>query len=197
MSFDPRRVTTASELRALSHPLRIDIIEQLGVRGPLTASELGEALGESPANCSWHLRKLAEHAFVEETHDGHGRRRPWRLVKLGLTWGSEPDNDEDGDDEPAASVAFSTAARALEDALLDREVARYRRNGSGTGHWGGLGMSENVLLLTEREARALQADLQQVYMRHRGRLTGDEPRPDDARTVHMLLLTSVDPATED
>lgn len=85
MSFDPRRVTTASELRALSHPLRIDIIEQLGVRGPLTASELGEALGESPANCSWHLRKLAEHAFVEETHDGHGRRRPWRLVKLGLT----------------------------------------------------------------------------------------------------------------
>ena len=85
MSFDPRRVTTASELKALSHPLRIDIIEQLGVRGPLTASELGEALGESPANCSWHLRKLAEHAFVEETHDGHGRRRPWRLVKLGLT----------------------------------------------------------------------------------------------------------------
>lgn len=185
MSFDLRRIRQASELKALSHPLRMDIIEHLGLNGPMTASELGEALNKTPANCSWHLRKLAEHMFVEETHDGHGRRRPWRLVRLGMSWGDEPEGDE--------SSAFIAAAHALEDTMLERETRRYRHSQRAEPYWGGLGMTENVLLLTEDEAKAFRADLLELTMRHRGRLTGDEPVPTDARRVHVLALTSVGP----
>ncbi|GAB3073738.1 helix-turn-helix domain-containing protein [Intrasporangium mesophilum] len=184
MSFNPRRLATSNELRALSHPLRLDILEQLTLRGPMTASDLGAALGETPANCSWHLRKLAEHGFVEETGDGLGRRRPWRVSRVGLTW------DETADDSPG----YRAAGQALAAQLVDREVARWRRNlAAGQRNWGGLGVSETVALLTEDEAKAFSADLEQLILRHHGRLTGDDAVPDDARHVHVLALTSVDP----
>src|SRR4051794_21654441 len=73
-----RRLHDARELMALAHPVRMGIIEHLSVSGPLTATELADRLDESPANCSWHLRKLAEHGFVEEAGGGIGRKRPWR-----------------------------------------------------------------------------------------------------------------------
>lgn len=184
MSFDPRRLDTANELRALAHPLRLDILEQLTLHGPMTASDLGEALDETPANCSWHLRKLAEHGFVEESGDGHGRRRPWRASRVGLTW------DETVDDSPG----FRAAGQALAGQLVDREVARWRRNlAAAQGSWGGLGVSQTVAMLTEAEAKAFSADLDELILRHHARLTGDEPVPDDARRVHLLALTSVDP----
>lgn len=65
-----RQLTDPTDLRALAHPVRMSILEQLIVFGPLTASELATRIDESPANCSWHLRKLAEHGFVEEAEIG-------------------------------------------------------------------------------------------------------------------------------
>lgn len=186
MSFNPRRLRTPNELRALSHPLRLDILEQLTLRGPMTASDLGEALDETPANCSWHLRKLAEHGFVEEAGTGRGRRRPWRLTQVGLTW------DDDADESSAPG--YRAASQALTAQLVDREIARWRRNTAAATHrWAGLGASESVALLTEDEAKAFSAELTELILRHYGRLTGDEPVPDGARRVHVLALTSVDP----
>src|SRR4051794_41982796 len=69
-----RRLSDPRELQALAHPVRIGIMELLTVGGPLTATELADRLDETPANCSWHLRKLAEHAFVDEA--GAGPRAP-------------------------------------------------------------------------------------------------------------------------
>ena len=184
MSFEPRRVGTATELRALAHPLRLDILEALTLRGPLTATELGDALGKTPANCSWHLRKLAEHGFVEEAGEGRGRRRPWQVVKVGLVW----------DEAASGAPGYRSAGQALSAQLLEREVARWRRNSDAAeDRWGGVGMSEAVVMLTEDEATAFTADLKALLMRHHGRLTGDEPAPKDARHVHVLALTSVDP----
>ena len=84
-----RRLTHPRELAALAHPVRIGILELLSIEGPQTATDLAERLGESPANCSWHLRKLAEFDFVQETGDGRGRRRPWRVTELGLSWDAD------------------------------------------------------------------------------------------------------------
>ncbi len=186
MSFDPRRLRRLDELKALSHSLRLDIIEELVLTGPKTASELGEALGETPANCSWHLRKLAEFGFVEETGDGRGRRRPWRVTRVGVTW------DEDAED--LDSPGFRAASEALSARLLEREVARWRRNISASGRgWADLGMTQNVAPMTQQEARQFSEELRALLMRYHDRLTGAEPIPDGARLVHMLALTSVEP----
>lgn len=81
MSFDRRELTDAHDLRALSHPLRVRLMELLAQEGQLTATEAATELGTTPANCSFHLRLLARHGFVEEAEGGVGRQRPWRLVE--------------------------------------------------------------------------------------------------------------------
>ena len=88
-------------------------MELLTVSGPLTATELADRLDETPANCSWHLRKLAEHHFVEEAGGGIGRQRPWQVRSVGLAW-----------DEGDASPGELRAGRALEELLMERQVSR-------------------------------------------------------------------------
>src|SRR5436309_138158 len=56
-------LTDPKAMRALAHPLRIELLRLL--REPRTATECAEALGESPQSCSYHLRTLAKYGFVE------------------------------------------------------------------------------------------------------------------------------------
>jgi predicted ArsR family transcriptional regulator len=69
-------------LRALTHPLRLDLMELLTAHGPATAAECGRALGSPQANCSFHLRQLAKYGYVEEADPGEDRReRRWRVAE--------------------------------------------------------------------------------------------------------------------
>ena len=78
---EPRRLRDPRALTAVAHPVRMGIIELLTIEGAMTATELADRLDESPANCSWHLRKLAEHDFIEEAPGGTGRQRPWQMTQ--------------------------------------------------------------------------------------------------------------------
>ena len=75
MSFEGRRISEPSALRALSHPLRLRIIELLEQAGPITATAAAAHFGTTPSNCSFHLRLLAKHGFIEEA-DGASRAQP-------------------------------------------------------------------------------------------------------------------------
>ena len=76
-------------LRALAHPLRVEIMNELSDFGPATASMLAERLGESSGATSYHLRQLAKHdIIVEDTERGSGRERWWRMAPGGVTIGS-------------------------------------------------------------------------------------------------------------
>jgi hypothetical protein len=48
----PRKVTDPRTLRALAHPVRIALIEALTYGGPMTATEVGERIGETPTTCT-------------------------------------------------------------------------------------------------------------------------------------------------
>src|ERR1700690_1369550 len=89
-----RHVDDASTLRALTHPIRLQLIELLKVAGPLTATEAGERIGESPTTCSFHLRQLAKYGFVEEAGGGRGRARPWRITSIGFQLAGAHDDPE-------------------------------------------------------------------------------------------------------
>ena len=106
-------------MRAMAHPIRLEVLEILGEEGPLTATELGERIGESPANTSFHLRTLAKYGFVEEAERGKGRSRPWREVKGGLMVREE---DLDGEARRAA-IAMTGARRAMLLRRIERWVA--------------------------------------------------------------------------
>jgi DNA-binding transcriptional ArsR family regulator len=75
-------------LRALAHPLRVEIMNELSDFGPATASMLAERLGESSGSTSYHLRQLAKHDIVvEDTERGSGRERWWRMAPGGVSIG--------------------------------------------------------------------------------------------------------------
>src|SRR4029078_7503063 len=79
MSFEPRRLTDATVMRALAHPTRIALHQLTAREGELTATQAGERLGLTPANVSYHLRQLAKYGFIEEGSSVPGRGRPWRV----------------------------------------------------------------------------------------------------------------------
>jgi DNA-binding transcriptional ArsR family regulator len=180
MERTTRQLTDPTDLRALAHPVRMSILEQLIVSGPLTASELAARIDESPANCSWHLRKLAEHGFVEEAGGGTGRARPWRAASRGLSW-----NEQD----PSESAQL--AGEALTAMLVDREVARYaearRWLGADDAAWReAAGSSQGAMWLTEDEFAELAEDLRQVATRHLDRLYDPTLRPPGSRLVTVM-----------
>jgi DNA-binding transcriptional ArsR family regulator len=76
-------------MRALAHPTRLALLDHLHAVGQATATECGDAVGDSPSSCSYHLRALAKWGFVEEAPGGVGRERPWRATAARIEFDSD------------------------------------------------------------------------------------------------------------
>src|SRR5436189_3484080 len=74
----PVRPMDAAQLRALAHPLRLQLLELLRSEGPATASQLARRLGESSGATSYHLRALHRAGMVEEAEQRNARERWWQ-----------------------------------------------------------------------------------------------------------------------
>src|SRR5947209_7070693 len=72
------RPWSAAELRALAHPLRLQLLQVLHAEGPATASQLARRLGESSGATSYHLRALHRAGMVEEAEQRNARERWWQ-----------------------------------------------------------------------------------------------------------------------
>jgi DNA-binding transcriptional ArsR family regulator len=183
MALSRRRVSDSAALKALAHPLRLALLEILITEGPRTASEAAVLVDESPSNCSWHLRKLAEHGFVREAPGGTGRNRPWRAVSEGLVWGDGGDGDEDAE--------TSAAGEALTDMLLERELQRLRAARASAAQepaeWrDATTVNESKLWRTAEEAKQLSASMVELFLTHADRLRDPAQRPEGARLVSLV-----------
>jgi DNA-binding transcriptional ArsR family regulator len=90
--------------------------------GPATASACARAVGDSPSNCSYHLRALAGHGLVEPASSSDGRERPWRANVTGLRTvnsGFEPDTAQ-----AQGTAELLAASAALDQRLLRDYLAR-------------------------------------------------------------------------
>src|ERR1700685_2468150 len=79
-----REVTDPKTMRALTHPVRLALLEALALEGPLTATQAGELIGESPTTCSFHFRQLAKYGFVEEAGIGPAGQRQRKRADSGM-----------------------------------------------------------------------------------------------------------------
>jgi len=83
---EPRSLD-AGALRALAHPLRVEIYDILSQYGPQTASSLATMTGESSGATSYHLRALAKHDLIREVEGrGTARERWWERPKGGISF---------------------------------------------------------------------------------------------------------------
>ena len=85
-THDGDRVLDGPVLKALAHPLRVQLLDILSQYGPQTASSMGKRVGESSGATSYHLRQLARHGLVREVENrGSGRERWWERPRGALT----------------------------------------------------------------------------------------------------------------
>ncbi|MFD8959743.1 ArsR/SmtB family transcription factor [Streptomyces anulatus] len=155
-------VLDAKGLRAMAHPVRVQLVGLLRKHGPSTATRLAERLGVNSGTASYHLRQLGAAGFVEEdTERGNARERWWRSVHR-TTWFNDPELAER---EPEAALAYQQSVASIyalrtQQTLNDLQtMPRVWRERFDLSDW--------VLRLTPEEATALYQELWGVIGRYR------------------------------
>ena len=119
-----RRIAELSELRALAHPLRVALLDQLMSFGEQTAAQCAVAVGSSTSNCSYHLRALGRAGLLERGEpSSDGRERPWRATATGISYGLEGEAGSSEAEEAARAV--DELSTAQEDQLAHRARRRH------------------------------------------------------------------------
>jgi len=181
-SPEPRKLTDPRSMRAVAHPVRIALLEVLGTEGPLTATQAGEHIGESPTTCSFHLRQLAKYGFIEEVGTTGGRRRPWRLVNTGLTF-------SDVSDDAETRLAATALSRVMHDFYLDRlkEGLALRRD-TPTEWQKATGASEFLLYVTVDELHEIDEQVQRLIKPYIERISNRKKRPRGSLPIELLFF---------
>ncbi|XVU28978.1 winged helix-turn-helix domain-containing protein [Actinoplanes sp. CA-054009] len=163
---------------ALAHPVRLDVLGYLMSAGPATASACARAVGDTPSNCSYHLRVLAAHGLVEPDDSGDGRSRPWRATLTGFTVGADTAEAEAG--------ANRVVAAAVE---LDHHLAReyLRRQPELPEQWREVDSHASFgLALSPDELATVLARIDAVLRPYIKATRADAPA--DAEHVHVSLM---------
>ena len=166
--------------RGRAHPLRLHLLEELAISGPLTATEIAEKVGESPANCSWHLRQLAKFGYIEEAPGGTGRQRPWRVVVEVRSWNRPTDDAE-------LAQAGDVAATILMDHEYQALRAYRAWRAQESPEWrSASGSNQSIAWCTAEELDEVNKAIFDLLTPYFTRLTDPESRPDGARLVRFV-----------
>ena len=185
-----RSISEPRDLRALAHPLRLRLLGALRLDGPATASELARRFEVSSGLTSYHLRMLAEHAFVEDDpgHNG-GRERWWRASHDAHEWHAPVEGDPE---ETAGRVEATRALNREVAGIFAEQLEAWAELGPVTEEaWRtALGMSDRWLTLTPERANRLVEEMDALVERY----ATQPDEGDDARRVGLLYALGPDPA---
>lgn len=176
------RTSDPERIQALAHPLRLALLDVIQELGEATASECAERLGQTVANCSFHLRVLAKAGFIERA-EPRGREKPWRSAST--TRRLEPDP------ESQASYLALSELMAVTMGHITSRLTSYMRDHAQqedpTWHEA-ISLNQASLWVTADEARQLQRQLQAVTEPFHGRSADPGKRPTGARLVRVVSL---------
>ncbi|MFJ8686494.1 ArsR/SmtB family transcription factor [Micromonospora wenchangensis] len=157
-------------LRAIAHPVRIQIYELLTLDGPSNVSQVANKINLAVGSASYHLAQLQQAGFIEEATgiSVDRRTRWWRAIPGGLNWSPA---DYLGS---ASGREVSTSAQRL---LTERRVRRLVEWNSSWHQWGKRWIeaaveSDAILQLTVEELSGMTAELSAV-VRKWAALAGD------------------------
>lgn len=180
------RVTDPSRIRALAHPIRLELFDILTERGEVTATECAQILGESAASCSFHLRMLEKYGFIERA-PARGREKPWRI--MARSWDMRPERDS-----PGSLRAFQELAVLGLDAEWDRIRRYFSDADQETDDWVQAStFTRSTFWATAEELAELSRDLQNITDRFAGRSADPSKRPPGARFARMVAVTNPEP----
>jgi DNA-binding transcriptional ArsR family regulator len=181
------RLRDPGALRALAHPARLIVVDELYQGHERTASELATITELSPSAMSYHLHALERWGIVERAEArGDGRERPWRAAGRSLSWTGD----------------LSGAATATQDVIaggyLEQLREAFRRwalveSGENEAWREVAGLHRSFLWLTDEEAQALSEDLSRtIRERFQDRDAVDHPEG----TRRVLCVLGIVPTVE-
>ena len=185
--IDPdRRVTDPERIRALTHPVRLELLDFLGDVDQATATECAHQIGESVASCSFHLRMLEKYGYLERA-ERRGREKPWRAVGGG--WDMRPSPDMPGSLPAVAELAALHLVREGERfhrflAQTDREPEEWIQ---------AITLTTSSFWATAEEMAQLSRDVQTITERFAGRHKDPSSRPAGARQGRLFATVNPDP----
>jgi DNA-binding transcriptional ArsR family regulator len=179
------RIKDPGALRALAHPARLTIVDELYGGGERTASELGELTGLTASAMSYHLRALERWGIVERAGPRQdGRERPWRAAGRSLSLVS----DSSALSAAAADVIAGGYLQQLREELRrwslveDAESKTWRE---------ATGMSRSSLWLTGAEVEAFSAELKALTERYEADRNSVEHPVGTRRVVCLVAIVPV------
>jgi predicted ArsR family transcriptional regulator len=187
MAYEPRPMSDPRVLRAIAHPTRGRILDELGATGPMRAADVGEALGIPANQASFHLRQLAKYGVIvpapESARDK--RDRVWRLPdERGFRLDPEEISKQPGG--KAAVAVFQQNKAAWGHRLVD-EVFSFKQDEDTFN-----AIVEQSMRLTKDEAAEFMGEVDEVLARWADRTRG---RSRDRRTY--VFYSMVQPYPED
>jgi DNA-binding transcriptional ArsR family regulator len=183
-------LTDPRALRALAHPIRLELMGLLRRGGPLTATQAGEKIGESAASCSFHLRQLAKYGLVEEAGGGRGRERPWQATALSTEWASHGEDEE-------TDAAGALLTRLVVERYMRNAIAWLERRDREDPQWiEAAPISDALIYMTVEELRELDENIRALLEPYLRRLESSEPPAAGARPVNVIALAFPHPGRE-
>jgi DNA-binding transcriptional ArsR family regulator len=176
----PIELHDAQSIKALAHPARLAVIDELFAGRELTATECAEIAGLSPSAMSYHMRALEKAGIVERAEaSGDGRERPWRAAgsKLSVT----------SDRDVVAFAAGAVVGRTVADRLIAGFARWLERVPNEDTEWRNVGgISSALVWLTHDDAAEVEKVITDLTDKYRGRSAGNHP--DGARRVRVGLV---------
>ena len=185
MSEESRRIVELTDpvaLRALAHPLRMKLVGLLRTKGPLTATEAAELVGESTGSTSFHLRQLAKYGLVEEAGGGQGRRKPWRATAQFTAWPSMAAAPE----AAVAIAAMNSTVAQVYTGLLERWL---RTSAAESAEWQeAAGTRDTIIYVTADELVEVTRGIEVLLAGLQERTAHPELRPPGARAIDVITM---------
>jgi len=176
----PIELTDPRALRAYAHPVRGKLVFLLRRRGPLTATQAAELLGESSGTTSFHLRQLAKYGLVEEAPGGTGRQKPWQATSL-LT------HIPPIQATPEAAEAAMQLRISMAQTYFERLVEWLRRSEDETDEWRSATLfGDRIIWATAAELEDLKQAIDDLIEPYGRRMTEPATRPDGAREISYV-----------
>jgi DNA-binding transcriptional ArsR family regulator len=157
---DPKPLHDPQVLRAIAHPLRTRILDELSAQGSLRAADIARELAIPANQASFHLRQLAKYGLVEEDPDAARDRRDrvWRVAHEG----GFSINFNDVAAQPggaAAAEVFQRSATSWGQFLVREAYEGVRAHDTHRS------VTDVPILLTKDEAKELSDELAEVLDR--------------------------------
>lgn len=176
-------------LRALAHPARQQLINELFGGRVLTATEAAEIVGLTPSAVSHHLRALEKYGLAERaTASTDGRERPWRGTARTLRIDSSGVPGSDAAMQSLVSAHLGEFAANLETFLANRSDDPWK------GSYQGLVKGE--LWLTREETVELNEIVMAAIKEYDTTRRNRRPPTDSRKTGFIWSLLPVGPAPD-